>query len=118
MFVTCRVFETGLGIPISLSVIAVAVGRGAGLSMACVNAPGHFMAKLDPGGTAPVHYLDAFEGSIMDRWPCNHALLRMLFGTAHIDSTSSSRMLRQAKLVCRTYVRLVWGSYATTQRPY
>ena len=67
-FVMCRVFETGLGIPISLSVIAVAVGRGAGLSMACVNAPGHFMAKLDPGGTAPVHYLDAFEGSIMDRW--------------------------------------------------
>ena len=68
MFVMCRVFETGLGIPISLSVIAVAVGRGAGLSMACVNAPGHFMAKLDPGGTAPVHYLDAFQGSIMDRW--------------------------------------------------
>jgi regulator of sirC expression with transglutaminase-like and TPR domain len=61
------VFETGLGIPISLSVIAVAVGQRAGLSMSSVNAPGHFMAKLAPGGTAPVHYLDAFEGSIMDR---------------------------------------------------
>jgi regulator of sirC expression with transglutaminase-like and TPR domain len=65
---TCRVFETGLGIPISLSVVAVAVGREAGLSMFHVNAPGHFMAKLAPGGTALVHYLDAFEGSIMDRW--------------------------------------------------
>lgn len=82
VFVTCRVFETGLGIPISLSVIAVAVGRGAGLSMACVNAPGHFMAKLDPGGTAPVHYLDAFEGSIMDRWLWKRVLPLTPFSTA------------------------------------
>lgn len=62
-----RVFQTGLGIPISLSVIAVAVGRAAGLSMFCVGAPGHFVSKLAPEGTALVYYLDAFEGTIMDR---------------------------------------------------
>lgn len=65
----CRVFQTGMGIPISLSVIAVIVGCKAGLSMFYVGAPGHFMCKLAPDGTdAPVYYLDTFENTIMTRF--------------------------------------------------
>jgi regulator of sirC expression with transglutaminase-like and TPR domain len=45
-----RVLDRGLGIPISLSVLAIEVGRRAGVPLAGVGMPGHFIVrdKVDP----------------------------------------------------------------------
>ena len=42
-----RVIETGVGIPISLSLVYVAVAQRAGLELAGVAAPMHFLTRLD-----------------------------------------------------------------------
>jgi regulator of sirC expression with transglutaminase-like and TPR domain len=45
-----RVLDRGLGIPISLSVLAIEVGRRAGVPLAGIGMPGHFIVrdKVDP----------------------------------------------------------------------
>lgn len=55
------VLDRKLGIPITLSVLAVAVGTRAGLDVAGVGLPGHFVAKvIGPGGAAVL--FDPFHG--------------------------------------------------------
>lgn len=57
----CDVLDRKLGIPITLSVLAAAVGERAGLDVAGVGLPGHFIAKVvDPGGDFVL--FDPFNG--------------------------------------------------------
>jgi regulator of sirC expression with transglutaminase-like and TPR domain len=54
-----RVIETGVGIPISLSLVYAAVADQAGVSLAGVAAPMHFLARYD--GPSGVYFVDAFH---------------------------------------------------------
>ena len=56
----CDVLDRKLGIPITLSVLAVAVGVRAGLDVAGVGLPGHFVAKVTDGEACVV--FDPFNG--------------------------------------------------------
>jgi regulator of sirC expression with transglutaminase-like and TPR domain len=51
-----RVIDTKLGIPISLAILMIEVGRRAGVSLAGINAPGHFLVRDDADGA----FLDPF----------------------------------------------------------
>jgi len=55
-----EVLERKLGLPIALSVLAIAVGEAAGLTIAGVGLPGHFIAKLIDGPTEVL--FDPFHG--------------------------------------------------------
>jgi regulator of sirC expression with transglutaminase-like and TPR domain len=57
----CDVIDRKLGIPITLSVLAAAVGDRAGLEVAGVGLPGHFIAKAVGGGGDFVLF-DPFNG--------------------------------------------------------
>lgn len=48
------------GIPITLSLVTIAVGRRAGLPLAGVGLPGHFIVKCE--GVDPPHLIDPFHG--------------------------------------------------------
>lgn len=64
-----RVIEQKTGIPISLSVLYIAVARRAGIDLAGVGAPGHFLTRYD---TIDVPlFVDAFAaGKILTRDEC------------------------------------------------
>jgi regulator of sirC expression with transglutaminase-like and TPR domain len=55
-----EVLDRRLGIPITLSAVAMAVGARAGLEVAGVGLPGHFIAKATAGGRAVL--FDPFHG--------------------------------------------------------
>src|SRR3989442_11414643 len=54
-----QVLDRRTGIPITLSAVAMAVGRRAGLEVAGVGLPGHFIAKAVAGG--PENLFDPFH---------------------------------------------------------
>lgn len=58
------VLDRRLGIPISLSVVYIEVARRAGLTLAGVGFPGHFLAKYVSASGVEI-YLDAFHGGEM-----------------------------------------------------
>ena len=64
------VLDRKLGIPITLAVVAVAVGTRAGLDVAGVGLPGHFVAKVEgPDGSAVL--FDPFHGGqLLDPGGC------------------------------------------------
>jgi regulator of sirC expression with transglutaminase-like and TPR domain len=55
-----QVLERRLGIPISLSAVTMAVGQRAGLTIAGIGLPGHFVVKASDGGDEIL--LDPFNG--------------------------------------------------------
>jgi regulator of sirC expression with transglutaminase-like and TPR domain len=64
-----QVLDLRTGIPITLSVVAMAVGRRAGLDVAGVGLPGHFVAKAEANGK--VLLFDPFHGGRqLDRDQC------------------------------------------------
>jgi len=64
-----QVLDLRTGIPITLSVVAMAVGRRAGLEVAGVGLPGHFVAKAEANGQ--VLLFDPFHGGRrIDRDQC------------------------------------------------
>jgi regulator of sirC expression with transglutaminase-like and TPR domain len=71
-----RVLERRRGIPITLCVLAVEVGRRAGVPLAPVAMPGHFLVREPESGA----YLDPFHGgSVLDEAGCE-ALFRSTTG--------------------------------------
>jgi len=56
-----QVMERRLGIPITLSLLFMEVGRRAGLPLAGVGFPGHFLVKLELGH-GPDLFIDAYNG--------------------------------------------------------
>lgn len=56
-----QVLERRLGIPITLSLLFMEVGRRAGLPLAGVGFPGHFLVKLELGH-GPELFVDAYNG--------------------------------------------------------
>jgi len=56
-----QVLERRLGIPITLSLLFMEVGRRAGLSLAGVGFPGHFLVKLELGYGREL-FIDAYNG--------------------------------------------------------
>ena len=64
------VLDRKLGIPITLAVVAVAVGTRAGLAVAGVALPGHFVAKVEGPGGAAVLFDPFHEGQLLDPEGC------------------------------------------------
>ncbi|HMC89159.1 MAG TPA: transglutaminase-like domain-containing protein [Gemmataceae bacterium] len=85
-----QVLDRRRGIPITLSVVAMAVGRRAGLEIAGVGLPGHFVAKAVDNGTSV--FFDPFHGGrLLTELDCNN-LVRQATGKvialtpAHLDA--------------------------------
>lgn len=75
-----RVVARRRGMPITLSVVAVEVGRRAGLSLAGVGLPGHFVVG---GEDLPAEtYLDPFDGGVMRDRESVSRRVSSVFGTA------------------------------------
>ncbi|MBX9584274.1 MAG: transglutaminase-like domain-containing protein [Gemmataceae bacterium] len=64
------VLDRKLGIPITLAVVAVAVGGRAGLTVAGVGLPGHFVAKVVGPGDAAVLFDPFHGGQLLDPGGC------------------------------------------------
>ena len=76
-----RVLDRRVGIPITLSIVAIEVGRRAGVDLAGVGLPGHFLLG-DPNDRET--FVDPFSGGIvLDRAAC-----RRLFHHLHGDEAS------------------------------
>ena len=73
-----EVLERGRGLPITLSIVYVEAGRRAGLAVAGIGFPGHFLARVGAGEMPIV--IDAFDGRIATRSDCE-ARLKAALGT-------------------------------------
>jgi regulator of sirC expression with transglutaminase-like and TPR domain len=73
-----RVLSRRRGMPITLSIVAIEVGRGAGIDLAGVGLPGHFVV----GGPAlpPGVFLDPFDGGELRDAPGLETRLEQIFG--------------------------------------
>jgi hypothetical protein len=77
------VLDRRLGIPISLSVLTLEVGRRAGIALAGVGMPGHFLLRLPDG---PV-FIDAFAGGLLlDEAGCAERFRATAGSNAHWDT--------------------------------
>jgi regulator of sirC expression with transglutaminase-like and TPR domain len=70
------------GIPITLSIVAIEVARHAGLTLAGVSFPGHFLART---ADEPPVVLDAFHGRLVDREGLAVLLRRALGADAPLE---------------------------------
>ena len=68
-----RVLERRTGIPITLSIVYMEVGRRAGLEVAGVGLPGHFVVRAAPPGGEMV-LVDPFNGKATDADECQQRL--------------------------------------------
>ena len=102
-----RVIDRRKGIPISLSVLYRALARSAGIDLAGINLPGHFMLAY-PTGAGTREYIDVFHGGCRLDWPQCVARLRGVLGggglspgeedfTPMTDRAILVRMLRNLK---------------------
>lgn len=75
-----RVVERRRGMPITLAVLGMEVGRRAGVQLAGIGMPGHFLLRhLDE----PAHFVDAFAGGeLLDETACAALFQRITEGTA------------------------------------
>src|ERR1019366_2952999 len=80
-----QVLERRLGIPISLSAVTIAVGQRAGLKMAGIGLPGHFIVKASSRGEEVL--LDPFDGGrILSLADCEY-LVQQATGTSFAASS-------------------------------
>ncbi|MGE3818394.1 MAG: SirB1 family protein [Isosphaeraceae bacterium] len=102
-----EVIDRKRGIPITLAILYQRVAMAAGLSMAGVNLPGHFMLRYGEGDET--RFVDAFHaGGVMDLEGCSRRLSRV-FGTSITLSEEQvapcppalvvARMLRNLKAI-------------------
>jgi regulator of sirC expression with transglutaminase-like and TPR domain len=61
------VIERRKGIPISLAVLLLEVGRRAGIALAGVSFPGHFLLRSAPGKSERMLVIDPFDGQKLGR---------------------------------------------------
>jgi regulator of sirC expression with transglutaminase-like and TPR domain len=75
-----QVLERRLGIPITLSLLFMEVGRRAGLPLAGVGFPGHFLVKLELGYGREL-YIDAYnEGELLSADECKARFKHLVHG--------------------------------------
>ena len=94
-----RVLERGVGIPISLAVVMIEVGRRAGVPIAGVNAPSHFLVR------------DGSDGALLD--PFNRGAVVTTEVAAPVASTVEilGRMLGNLRGIYVTngdFTSLIW----------
>jgi regulator of sirC expression with transglutaminase-like and TPR domain len=70
-----RVLERRTGIPITMALVYIAVGRRAGIPVAGVGFPGHFLIRI---GTEPAAIVDPFTGTVLTRTQCQERLTTAL----------------------------------------
>jgi regulator of sirC expression with transglutaminase-like and TPR domain len=107
------VLERRLGIPITLGLVYMDVARRAGLEVAGVAFPGHFLVRAQAAGTADTLILDPFGGGAeLDDQACRALLASRMGDDAPYDASLLractprqfvARMLNNLK---RTYVEL------------
>ena len=77
-----QVLERRLGIPISLAVVMIEVGRRAGIELAGVSMPGHFLVRSMAEEADAPRLIDPFDrGAILDGPACE-ARVRKVLGPA------------------------------------
>jgi regulator of sirC expression with transglutaminase-like and TPR domain len=107
------VLERRLGIPITLGLVYMDVARRAGLDVAGVAFPGHFLLRAQSPGTGDALILDPFSGGVeLDDQACRALLASRMGDDAQYDASLLractprqfvARMLNNLK---RTYVEL------------
>ncbi len=107
-----QVLDRRLGLPIALATLTLAVARRAGVPMAGVGMPGHFVVA-DESGPAP-RYLDPFDGwAPLTPGDC----ARLVERTARVAfEPEFLRPVGPSGIVGRTLLNLR-GSYARRRRP-
>lgn len=73
-----RVIDRKRGLPVALSILYLHAGRAQGWAMAGVNFPGHFLVRLDRGGSRAI--LDPFHGGRTLGTDALRALLKSVAG--------------------------------------
>lgn len=92
-----RVVERRAGLPVALGLIYMQVGRLAGLSVDGIGFPGHFMIRIDHGGTRTI--IDPFYGGVTRDASALRDLLKTFVGVdaelqpAHYDRVDDSAVL-------------------------
>lgn len=109
-----QVIERRRGLPILLSVLYVEVARRAGVDVAGVGFPGHFIVSAEPGGDEPRFYVDPFHGgAIRRRDQLIRRLEEMRLPIEHSDELLAPSSARQILL------RIMYnfkGSYVRARR--
>lgn len=97
-----EVLERRRGIPITLSVVLIEVGRRAGVALAGVGTPAHFMTCTTDG---PARWVDAFAGGrILDRADLDDQFSRLAPG---IDLDPYLQPVGPRQIVARILANLV-----------
>jgi len=89
-----QVLERRKGLPILLCVIAIAVGRRAGLTLAGIAVPSHFL--VSPADAVPRFYLDPFHGGDVLREEHLERRLSAMFGGGPVGAERFARYTRPA----------------------
>jgi regulator of sirC expression with transglutaminase-like and TPR domain len=114
-----EVIDRRTGLPITLSIVAIAVGKRAGLSVAGVGLPGHFVAKVQQGKEQIL--FDPFhEGRLLTPEHCE-ALVERVVGTPFQASPEALAALPTGLIVQRMLnnlevVYLQQGDFARAAR--
>jgi regulator of sirC expression with transglutaminase-like and TPR domain len=99
-----EVLDRRKGIPITLSAVAMAVGRRAGLAVAGVGLPGHFVAKAAEAGEEV--YFDPFHGGrLLSPEQCE-ALVQQVTGVPFVAGGDGLRAVPLGLIVLRMLTNL------------
>jgi regulator of sirC expression with transglutaminase-like and TPR domain len=93
-----HVIDRRTGIPITLCIVYMDVGRRAGLQIEGVGMPGHFIVRVHSGVSETETFVDAFHGTVLDRFECQQLLDNLFSGGVplqdeHLRSVSSREIL-------------------------
>ncbi len=101
-----QVLERRTGIPITLAVVMIEVGRRAGVALAGVSMPGHFLVRSMGEDAVPLRLLDPFDGgATLDREACE-ARVRKLLGPAVVFEAAFVEPVGTATIVARMLANL------------
>lgn len=99
-----EVLRRRTGIPITLAVLLAAVGRRAGIQVAGIGFPGHFLARV--GGEDGVLVDPFFEGRTLEQADLERLAARMLGSAARLDAARHLRPVGLRALVVRMLLNL------------
>ncbi|MEA2175226.1 MAG: hypothetical protein QOD00_2818 [Blastocatellia bacterium] len=72
-----QVLDRRMGLPLTLSIVYMVVGRRAGLSVAGIGLPGHFIVRASEGGQLEETFVDPFYGKTVTLYECQERLAQI-----------------------------------------
>lgn len=110
-----RVLERRTGIPITLAVLYAEIGRRAGLSVAGIGMPGHFLVQARADDDAQAYLIDAFHACVMTPEDCQERLNEIFNGRLPLHP-SHLQPVTKRQILARILANLK-ALYAQNQRP-